>query len=113
MSEVLVLGADDHGLAKRFEAVDVAVAHLDGQPVGADLEAAGIGGADAVVLTETSLSTLIAVAKEHNPDIAVVLYAEGRLPEFATRQADLAVDPALVTPDDLVDAVVDRIAAAS
>jgi len=38
----------------------------------------------------------IPVAKELNPDVRVVVYSEQSLPEVATRQTDLAVDPALL-----------------
>lgn len=113
MSEVVIIGSDEYDLTGRFADAGVRAIRLDGQPIGADLEEAGIDDAGAIVLTEAGLATVISVAKERNPALSVVLYAAGRLPPFASRQADLAVDPQLVDPDDVVDAVVDRLASAS
>lgn len=110
MSEVLVVGPDDHGLADRLAAAGVDAHRLDGRPVGADLEGGGIAGAGVFIVTDAGLASLISVAKEHNPDVVVVLYGGGGLPDFAARQADLAIDPRLVDPDEVVDAVVDRLA---
>jgi len=51
-----------------------------------------------LVLTEVELATAVPVAKDLNEDVRIVLYADGSLPDFASRQADLLVDP------DLLDA---------
>lgn len=112
MSEVIVVGPDDHGLTEGFVAAGVDAVHLEGHPVGDDLDAAGIANAGALVLTHTGLATLVSVAKERNKRLTAVFYAESSLPAFASRQADLAVDPALVDTDALVEAVVDRLASA-
>ncbi len=110
MSDVIVVGSDEHGLTDRFTAAGLSATHLEGQPIGADLEAGGIEEAGAIVVTEASLATIIAVAKEQNDAISVVLYSTGRLPPYASAQADLAIDPALVDPEEVVSAVVDRLA---
>lgn len=110
MSEVIVIGSDDHGLTERFEVAGVSAIQLDGRPIGADLDEGGIDAASVLVLTDADLASIIPVAKERNAPIAIVLYSSGRLPPYASAQADLAIDPALVDPDEVVDAVIDRIA---
>ncbi|MFB6309354.1 MAG: CTP synthetase [Haloarculaceae archaeon] len=62
------------------------------------LEEAGIHEADVYLLTDVEQATSIAVAKDLNPDVRVVVYSEGSLPDFATRQTDLLVDPGLLDP---------------
>jgi hypothetical protein len=74
---------------------DVASAPVGNRP---GLEEAGIHDADVYLLTDMGQATSIAVAKDLNPEIRVVVYAPGSLPDFATRQADLVVDPALLDP---------------
>lgn len=110
MSEVIVLGVDEHGLTELLAEAGVGATRLDGRPVGADLADAGVETAGALVVTDASLASLIAVARERNADIAVVLYAANRLPPFASAQADLSVDPDLVAPAEIVEAIVDRMA---
>jgi 3-deoxy-D-manno-octulosonic acid (KDO) 8-phosphate synthase len=63
------------------------------------LEDAGIHEADVYVLTEMQQATSISVAKDLEEDLKVVVYADGSLPEFATRQTDLMVDPDLLDPE--------------
>jgi len=94
---VIVTGTDDYGIADAIEAEghDVTVVDIGN---GETLEGAGIEETDVYLLTEMAQATSIAVAKELNPDLRVVVYADGSLPEFATRQADLVVDPALLDP---------------
>ncbi|WP_181686268.1 DUF7126 family protein [Halorhabdus salina] len=100
--KAIVAGPDDSEIASAIEAEghDVTtVAVGDGE----SLEAAGIVGADVYVLTDMAQATSIAVANDHNPDVRVVVYAEGSLPEFATRQTDLVVDPRLLDPDAVAE----------
>lgn len=96
MKAVLV-GADTHDLRRALSAEGVEVASVDvGNRPG--LEAAGLGDADAYLLTEASQATSISVAKDLAPNIRVIVYAEESLPDFARRQADLLVDPNLLDP---------------
>lgn len=113
MSEVIVVGPDEYGLTGRFSDAGVEAVQLDDRPIGSDLTAAGIAEAGALVVTDAGLATLVSVAKEHNDRLTVVFYARGGLPPYASRQADVAVDPQLVTPDELVEAVIDRIASSA
>ena len=99
---VIVAGADDHDIAgaiaaegHHMERVDVA-----NRPT---LESAGIVDAAVFVLTEVEQATSIVVAKDLNPDLRVVVYAEGSLPDFASRQTDLVVDPDLLGPDAVAE----------
>ncbi|WEL21206.1 NAD-binding protein [Halorhabdus sp. BNX81] len=95
---VIVAGADEGGIGEAISAEGHEVTAVDVAD-GESLEAAGIEEMDAYVLTEMAQATSIAVAKDHNPEIRVVVYAEGSLPDFATRQADLVVDPSLLDAD--------------
>lgn len=100
--KVVVAGADENQIADAIAAEDHDVTAIDVAD-GESLEAAGIEDADVYVLTEIVHATTIAVAKDLNPDVRVVVYAEGSLPEFATRQADLMVDPALLDPETVAE----------
>ena len=95
--KALIAGTDEYAIEApiRAEGHDVTTVEIGDSD---SLEAAGIAAADVYLLTEMSQATSIAIAKEHNPDVRVVVYAEGSLPEFATPQADLVVDPALLDP---------------
>lgn len=99
---VIVAGADSHEIAAAIQAENHDVTTID---VGSSdaLEDAGIEGADTYVLTEMEQATSIAVAKDRNPDVRILIYADGSLPEFATRQADLVIDPALLDPDAVAE----------
>jgi hypothetical protein len=46
------------------------------------------------------------VAKEANTEVRIVTYSRESLPEFARGQADLAIDPALLTADVVADELV-------
>ena len=95
--DVIVAGTDDSEIADAVSAEGHDVTLVD-IANGESLAEAGIEDADIYLLTEMDQATSIAVAKDHNPDVRVVVYAEGSLPEFATRQTDLMVDPALLDP---------------
>ncbi|MFB6302004.1 MAG: CTP synthetase [Haloferacaceae archaeon] len=92
----VVVGPDEDGLGAELEAAGVEVHRIDGVPTAEELESDGIGRADLYLLTDVGEASTIPVARELNPDVRVVIYADGSLPEFARRQADLAVDPALL-----------------
>ena len=91
--KVIVAGPDEFDIAAAAEAEGHDVAN---RPA---LEDAGVHEADAYVLTEIEQATTISVAKDLNPDLKVVVYAAGSLPDFATRQTDLMVDPDLLDPE--------------
>lgn len=95
--KVIVAGPDEFDIAPAVETAGHDVARVDvaNRPA---LEEAGIHDADAFVLTELAQATTISVAKDLNPAVRVVVYADGSLPEFATRQTDLMVDPDLLDP---------------
>lgn len=94
---VIVAGLDDDGLGSAIEAEghETRLVDVANRPA---LEEAGIHETDVFVLTEMDQATSIAIAKDLNPDLKVVVYNRDSLPDFARRQADLVVDP------DLIDA---------
>jgi hypothetical protein len=97
---VIVAGPDEYGIADALEAENIAVSRVDI----ADretLEEAGVAAADAYVLTEVAQATSIPVATEANPDLKIVVYADGSLADFARPQADLVLDPDLFDPADV------------
>ena len=97
---VIVAGPDEYGIADAITAEGLAVERVDiaNQE---HLDSAGVETATAYVLTEMAQATSIPVAKEANPDLHVVVYADGSLPDFARGQADLVLDPELFDPADV------------
>jgi Trk K+ transport system NAD-binding subunit len=102
----IVAGPDAENLADELESHDVAVSHIEGAVTGGTLEEAGIDDAALFVLTDLAEATGIAVAKERNPEVRAVVYATETLPEFAKGQADLAVDPNLLSASVVADELV-------
>ena len=103
---VVLSGADDSGVATALEAAGAEVRRVDGIATRKSLTAVGIEDADVFVLTDMDDATAISVAKDANPDVRVVTYATDSLPEFARAQADLALDPALFSPDLVAEELV-------
>lgn len=102
MTEALVVGPDEDGIGDALAAEGLAVARAEiGNRPG--LEEAGIHEATVYVLTEVDQATSIPVATDLNPDLRVVIYAEGSLPDFAARLTDLMVDPALLSPSAVAE----------
>jgi len=95
---VVVAGPDEHDIGNAIEDAGFAVSRVD-VANRAGLEKAGITQASTYVLTEIEQATSIAVAKELNEDVKVVVYTDGSLPDFARGQADLMLDPDLFEPD--------------
>jgi len=95
---VIVAGPDEHGVGEELSALGATVSRIEDVVSTATLEAAGIDEAAYLVLTDVEEATGIPVAKELNPAITVVTYADTSLPAFVAAVADLAVDPALVGP---------------
>ncbi|WP_136690039.1 DUF7126 family protein [Halorhabdus amylolytica] len=100
--KVIVAGTDERDIAAaiRAEGHEVTVVDVGN---GESLTDAGIEETDVYLLTEMAQATSIAVAKDCNPDLRIVVYAEGSLPEFATRLADLVIDPALLDPEAVAE----------
>jgi len=99
---VVIAGPDEAeiGDAVKAEGHTVTKAPVGNRP---GLEEAGIHEADVYLLTDLEQGTSIAVAKDLNPDVRVVVYAEGSLPDFASRQTDLVVDPNLLGPEAVAE----------
>ena len=99
-AHIVVVGTDDHGIGDAIEDEGFDVSRVDvGNRPG--LEAADVVDARVYVLTEIAQATSIPVAKELNPDLRVVVYADETLPDFARGQADLVLDPDLFDPEDV------------
>ena len=97
MSETaIVAGQDPDGLGDALTDEGFSVTRIEDVVSSSTLEAAGIDDAAMVVLTDVGEASGIPVAKELNPEVRVIVYSEQSLPEVATRQTDLAVDPALL-----------------
>ncbi|MFB6312063.1 MAG: CTP synthetase [Salinirussus sp.] len=94
---IVVAGIDEHHLADALEERGVSVERVDIANRNA-LAAAGVDGAEAYVLTEVEQATSIAVVRELAPDVRIVVYADGSLPDFARGQADILLDPDLFEP---------------
>lgn len=92
----VIAGPDDGELGRALESEGVELTTVDGVASRPALEDAAIHDADLFVLTDVGQATAIAVAKDVNPDVRVVVYDEDSIPEFARSQADLIVDPNLL-----------------
>jgi len=99
---VVLVGPDPDGIGDELDAAGhtVTVADVGNRP---GLEEAGVHDAEVYLLTEMAQATSIAVAKDLNPALRVVVYAEGSLPDFASRQTDLVVDPDLLGPEAVAE----------
>jgi len=96
MTTAIVAGPDPDGLGDALAEEGFSVTRIEDVVSSSTLEAAGIDDAAMLVLTDVGEASGIPVAKELNPDVRVVVYSPQSLPEVATRQTDLAVDPALL-----------------
>ena len=106
--EAIVAGERAGTVGAACDDAGVNVEIVDDRPTGETLERAGIDEATVLVLTDVSDATAVPVALERNPDLLTVIYDEIAAPSFVRGQLDLAVDPRLVTPPDLVAAIRDR-----
>ena len=102
----VVAGPDPEGLGDALESHGLSVARIDGAANRPALEDGGIAEADLFVLTDVGHATSIPVALDLAADLRVVVYARESLPEFATGQADLLVDPALLDPETVAEELV-------
>lgn len=98
----IVAGTDEFDIAGALEREGVTVSRVDvaNRP---GLEEAGVHEADLYVLTDARQATSISVAKDLEPDLHVVVYADDSLPDFARGQADLVVDPDLLDPGTVAE----------
>jgi len=103
-----ILVGPDRDLADALESVGVSVTRVDGRGTGGALDDAGVADADLLVVTDVDEATAIPIAKEAAPGIRAVIYAPDTMPEFVRGQVDLAIDPAVLSPE----AVADELAAA-
>lgn len=103
---IILAGPDENGLTDELEGLGAEVVSVDGIATRESLDAAGLAAAHTLVLTEMDDASAIPVAKEANTEVRIVTYAGDSLPEFARGQADLAIDPALLTPDIVADELV-------
>jgi hypothetical protein len=100
MMRVIVTGTDEYDIATAIDEAGHDVTTLDIGNLPA-LESAGIDTAEVYVLTELEQATSIPLAKEQNPEVTALVYANGSLPDFARGQADLVLDPALFDPAEV------------
>ena len=100
---IILAGPDDDGLAGELEALGAEIVRVEGIATRESLDAAGLAEAHTLVLTEMDDASAIPVAKEANTDVRIVTYSRESLPEFARGQADLAIDPALLTSEVVAD----------
>ncbi len=102
METALLVGEDSEELATALESAGFTVRQA---PIGnrPGLEDAGVHDADVLVLTDLDQATAVTVATDLNPDLRVIVYASGSLPDFITRVTDLMIDPALLGADTVAD----------
>jgi hypothetical protein len=105
MIRALIAGPD-RGIATELAAQDVETVRLNGLATGAALDEAEIGTASFLFITDVEEATAVSIAKDRNPDVRVVFYTPDAVPEFVKGQLDLAVDPALLDPDVVVEELV-------
>ena len=101
--KVVFAGHDDDGLVERLEVEGNEVTLVEDIATRPALEEAGIVDADLFVLTDVGQATAVPIAKDLNEGLRVVIYSRDSLPEFASAQVDLAVDPDLLGPDAVAE----------
>ncbi|WP_115863002.1 DUF7126 family protein [Halorussus litoreus] len=101
--KAIVVGPDAGELGDALDAEGVEVTRIEDIGTRPALEEAGVVDADVLVLTAGEDATTIPIAKDLNDDLRVVVYAEDDLPDFARRQADLIVDPQLLSADAVAE----------
>ncbi|WP_134668951.1 DUF7126 family protein [Halorussus marinus] len=105
--KAIVVGPDDDGLGEALDAEGADVTRIEDVATRPALESAGVTDADALVLTQASGATAIPVARDLNDGVRIVVYAEDDLPDFARGQADLIVDPRLLSVDAVAEELAD------
>lgn len=105
---VVLAGPDEHDLEAAFDARGAEVKRIRGVVSADALRDAGIATAELFVITDVDEATGIAIAKELNPEVRAVAYADRSLPEFLSGVADLAIDPDLMAPDVVATELLSR-----
>lgn len=105
---VIVAGPDEHDIGEAFDARGAEVRRIRDVVSADTLQDAGIENADILVITDIDEATGIAVAKELNPAVRAVAYADRSLPEFLSGVADLAIDPDLMDPEVVAEEFLNR-----
>lgn len=100
-------GSDDDGLGAALEAAGVDLTRVDGVATRPALEEAGVHEADLFVLTDVGQATAVAIAKDLNDGLRVVVYAIDSLPEFVRGMDVLKVDPRLLDPETVAAELLD------
>lgn len=100
--KAIVVGPD-RGLGAALDAEGIEPTRIGGYATGESLAEAGVEGADLLVLTDVSEATAIPVARDANPGIRIVIYAEDTMPEFVRGQTDFAVAPDVFSPEVLAE----------
>ena len=103
MSEVVIAGSDPDGLGGALERQGATVRYAEGTANRHELEAAGIEGADTLVVTDAGLATSVSVALDRNPELRIVFYTRDSVPEFVSGQAGHIVDPTLLDADTVAE----------
>ncbi len=103
---VIVGGPDEDDLADALEAEGASVARITGIITRPALEEAGIVEADLYVLTDLEQATTVPIAHSLTDELRTVTYARRTIPEFITRQLDLAIDPELLDPTTVAEELV-------
>jgi hypothetical protein len=98
MSEtaVVVAGTDDYDIADAIASEDYEIERVDVAKRPA-LEEAGLLDAAVYVLTEVAQATSIPVARELNPDLRIVVYADGSLQISHERRQIYSLTPSYST----------------
>lgn len=107
MDTAVLVGPDPDGIAEALSDAGVGVTAVEGIATRPDLEEAGILEADLLVLTDVEQATVVPIATDLRPELRIVVYDRSSLPEFVSAQTDLAVDPELLGPEDVAEALVD------
>lgn len=97
--QIIVVGSDSENLTDALATAGAAVTQIEGIATRPDLEEAGIIDADILVVTAIDQATVIPIAKDINPDVRVIVYADASLPAFVSGQTDIAMDPKLYSPE--------------
>ena len=97
----IIIGPDN-GLESAFEAHGITSKRIELGSADA-LRGAGIDEAGLVVITDVTEATAVPIAKDENPDVRVVIYSTGSMPEFVKGQVDLAVAPDVLSPTIFVE----------
>lgn len=105
----VVFVGPDRNLATALEERGADLARIDGLANGDALRAAGIEDADLLVLTDVGEATSVAVARELNPGLRVIVYAPNTLPEFVRGQVDLVVAPGVLNPSVVAEELTDPV----